>query len=91
MLIFSILNTLLSNAVNTLRDKTILYNRTSIPNLATVSYLAYEILDFKSLSEGIGLFGGLFHITIITLTFIIFIVLISAIILHLTSFYPRKV
>ena len=91
VLIYSILNVLLSNAVNTRRDKTILYSRTTIPILITICYHAFENMDFKSLSEGIGLFGGLFHISVITLTFIIFINAISAIILHLTAFYPRKV
>jgi NADH-ubiquinone oxidoreductase chain 2 len=44
-----------------------------------------------SLSTGIGLYGGLFHITSTTQIFHIFIFLISAAILQLTAFYPRKV
>ncbi len=42
------------------------------------------------LAEGIGLYGGLFHATPITQTFHIFIFFISAMILQLTAFYPRK-
>lgn len=43
------------------------------------------------LGGGIGLYGGLFHATPITQVFHIFIFFISAIILLLTAFYPRKV
>nr|YP_009728689.1 NADH dehydrogenase subunit 2 [Sydowia polyspora]QHR85472.1 NADH dehydrogenase subunit 2 [Sydowia polyspora] len=44
-----------------------------------------------SLDKGIGIYGGLFHVTAFTQSFNIFIFIISAIILTLTSFYPRKV
>jgi len=47
--------------------------------------------DLVSLNRGIGLFGGLFHATSTTQIFHIFIFLISAAILQLTAFYPRKV
>jgi NADH-ubiquinone oxidoreductase chain 2 len=43
------------------------------------------------LDTGIGLYGGLFHVTSNTQIFHIFIFLISAAILQLTGFYPRKV
>jgi NADH-ubiquinone oxidoreductase chain 2 len=43
------------------------------------------------INTGIGLYGGLFHVTSVTQIFHIFIFLISAIILQLTAFYPRKV
>ena len=43
------------------------------------------------LDKGIGLYGGLFHATPITQVFHIFIFFISATILLLTAFYPRKV
>ncbi len=39
---------------------------------------------------GIGLFGGLFHVTQITHTFHIFLYFVSAVIVQLTAFYPRK-
>ena len=48
-------------------------------------------LNLESLNKGIGLFSGLFHTTAISNTFHIFIFFISAIILQLTGFYPRKV
>jgi NADH-ubiquinone oxidoreductase chain 2 len=43
------------------------------------------------LDRGIGLYSGLFHITSTTQVFHIFIFLVSAIILQLTGFYPRRV
>ena len=43
------------------------------------------------LDNGLGLYGGLFHATSITHIFHLFIFLISAVILQLTAFYPRKI
>lgn len=48
-------------------------------------------LSIGAIETGIGLYGGLFHATNITQIFHIFIFLISAAILQLTAFYPRKV
>jgi NADH-ubiquinone oxidoreductase chain 2 len=42
-------------------------------------------------NAGLGLYGGLFHVTNVTQMFQGFIFIISAIILQLTAFYPRKV
>jgi len=91
MIIFSILFLILSNAVTLRRDKSILYSRVVILVLLYSSLLAINTLFIASLSTGIGLYGGLFHITSTTQIFHIFIFLISAIILQLTAFYPRKV
>ena len=82
---------ILSNAVTLRRDKSILYSRVAIIVLLYSSLLAINSLFITSLSTGIGLYGGLFHITSTTQIFHIFIFLISAIILQLTGFYPRKV
>src|SRR5277367_1509558 len=43
------------------------------------------------LDVGIGIYGGLFHITSVTQTFHVFIFLISSVILLLTAFYPRRI
>jgi NADH-ubiquinone oxidoreductase chain 2 len=48
-------------------------------------------LFITSLDTGVGLYGGLFHATSTTQIFHIFIFLISAVILQLTAFYPRRV
>lgn len=91
MIIFSILFLILSNAVTLRRDKSILYSRVVIIALLYSSLLAINTLYVTSLSTGIGLYGGLFHITSTSQLFHIFIFLISAVILQLTAFYPRKV
>jgi NADH-ubiquinone oxidoreductase chain 2 len=91
MLIFSILFLLLSNAVTLRRDKSILFSRVAIIVLLYSSLIAITSLYFTYLDRGIGLYGGLFHATSITQIFHIFIFLISASILQLTGFYPRRV
>jgi NADH-ubiquinone oxidoreductase chain 2 len=89
MILISILSLLLSNAVTSRREISILFNR------IVIIILIYSILqDFESLyitNKGIGLHGGLLHLTNITQIFHIFIFFISILILLLTSFYPNKV
>lgn len=82
---------LLSNAVTLRRDKSILFSRVAIIVLIYSSVMAISGLYINSLDTGIGLYGGLFHTTSITQVFHIFIFVISALILQLTAFYPRKV
>jgi len=91
MIIFSILFLLLSNAVTLRRDKSILFSRVAIIVLLYSSLIAIASLYFTYLDRGIGLYGGLFHATSTTQIFHIFIFLVSAVILQLTGFYPRKV
>jgi NADH-ubiquinone oxidoreductase chain 2 len=91
MVIFSILFLLLSNAVTLRRDKSILYSRVAIIVLLYSAILAMTSLYIANLDRGIGLYGGLFHATSTTQIFHIFIFIISALILQLTAFYPRKV
>ncbi len=91
MLIYSILFLLLSNAVTFRRDKSILFSRVASIILIYSSLLAIFSLIIHNSFKGIGLFGGLFHTTAITQIFHIFIFLISAVILQLTAFYPRRV
>jgi len=91
MLINSILLLLLSNAVTSKREKSIFYSRLAIIILVISFLLGIESLYIIHLEKGIALYGGLFHITANTQTFHIFIYGISAIILQLTAFYPRKI
>ena len=91
MIIFSIIFILLSNAVTLRRDKSILFSRVAIIVLFYASLLAISGLYFNSMDTGIGLYGGLFHATSTTHVFHIFIFFISALILQLTAFYPRRV
>jgi NADH-ubiquinone oxidoreductase chain 2 len=89
MLILSIISTLLSNAVNSRRDISILYNRIAI--LILIYCIFNDITSLTVVTKGIGLHGGLLLINNITQIFHIFVYIVSALILTLTSFYPRKV
>jgi len=91
MLLNSLLLLLLSNAITSRRDKSILYSRATITILLISAFIAYDNLSLLFLAKGIGIFGGLFHTTATTNFFHLFIFLITSVILLLTSFYPRKV
>lgn len=91
MLTLTILYLLLSNAITLRRDKSILFSRVAIIILLYCCLFAMSSLYITYLDKGIALYGGLFHATSITQIFHIFIFLISAIIIQLTGFYPRKV
>jgi NADH-ubiquinone oxidoreductase chain 2 len=88
MLLFFILYVLISNAVTLRRDLAILFNR------ATLIIIIYLIIqNFTSLfflDKTLSIFNGLLSITNITQHFHIFIFIISALIIQLTSFYPLK-
>jgi len=60
-------------------------------SLLFTSFIAFNNLFVKPLEKGVGIYGGLFNVTTFTQTFNIFIFLLSAVILALTAFYPRKV
>ena len=91
MLFNSFILLLLSNAITPRRDKSILYSRATITILLISAFIAYDNLYLLFLANGVGIFGGLFHVTATTYFFHIFIFLITSVILLLTSFYPRKV
>ena len=91
MLISLLIFLIISKAVSLRRDKSILFSRIVIKTLLFASFIAMNNLYINSLEKGIGIYGGLFNVNTLTQTFNIFIFLISAIILILTSFYPRKV
>ena len=91
MVIFSILLLLLSNAVTLRRDKSILFSRVAFIILLYSCLLNMESLYITYLNKGIGLYGGLFHVTANTHIFHLFILIMSMFILQLTAFYPRKV
>jgi NADH-ubiquinone oxidoreductase chain 2 len=82
---------IISNAVSLRRDKSILFSRIGLKTLLLISFIAINNLYVNPLEKGIGIYGGLFNINVLTQTFNIFVFLISAVILILTAFYPRKV
>jgi NADH-ubiquinone oxidoreductase chain 2 len=67
----------------------ILFNRIAIVALAYC--FLQDVASLSLLNKGIGLHGGLLHITNITQIFHIFVFILSILILQLTSFFPRKV
>jgi NADH-ubiquinone oxidoreductase chain 2 len=81
---------LFSNGLTNRPDTSILYSRIGIliVNFSIIS--AFTTLYISYLDKGVGLYGGLFNISAITHTFQIFVLIICAIILLLTGFYPRK-
>ena len=89
MIIISILSLLLSNAVNSRRDISILFNR--IAMIILIYCILNDLSSLTVITKGVGIHGGLLLVTNITQIFHIFIFLISILILTLTSFYPRKV
>lgn len=91
MLINSLIFLLLSNSITSRRDKSILYSRIVTTIIVISAFIAYDNLSLLFLAKGIGIFGGLFHVTATTNSFHLFIFIITSIILLLTSFYPRKV
>lgn len=90
MLITLLISLLLSNAVTIRQDKSILFSRAVMLGLALIVYLSWNNLYLAPLEKGVGIYGGLFHVTTFTQTFNVFIILISAIILTLNGFYPRR-
>lgn len=91
MLISLLTYLLISNALTLRKDKSILFSRIVMISLILTTLLAYNNLFVLSLDKGIGIYGGLFHVTPFTQGFNIFIFVVTTIILTFTSFYPRKV
>ena len=85
MLIIGSILLLLVNAVTLRREKSILFNWVAVLILLYSGILAYDSLYIESLA--IGVFSGLFHSTLITHSFDIFIYAIGDVIFgsHLLS------
>ena len=91
MLILSILLLLMSNAVSSRRDKSILFARISISILLLCFIICFNSFDLKLLEKGLALYSGFIQVTTITHTFHMFVILITILILLLNGFYPRKI
>lgn len=90
MLISSILLLLLSNSFSLKRDISIYYSRIGIVIQIYCILICYNNIYISYLDLGLGLFGGLFNISSITIIFHIFIFLLTLFIFNFTGFYPRK-
>lgn len=91
MVISLLIFLLISNAVSLRQDKSILFSRIVIQSLIFAGLIAINNLYISPLEKGIGIYGGLFNVNVLTQSFDVFIFIISAVILVLTGFYPRKV
>jgi NADH-ubiquinone oxidoreductase chain 2 len=87
----SIISLLISNAVTSRRDKTILYSRVAVIILIYSSFLAYNSFYINFLEKGLSIYGGLLYSSSVTHFFQIFIFLLGLLITGLTAFYNRKV
>jgi len=58
--------------------------------LLSTGFIGCDSLFVSCLDTGIGVYNGLFHSAALTQSFDLFIYIIGAIILLLTSFYPRR-
>ena len=81
---------LISNALTSRKDKSILFSRVVILGLVSTSYLAWNNFFVKPLGFGLGIYGGLFNVTSFSQTLHICIFMFSAVILTLTAFYPSR-
>lgn len=81
---------LFSNAVALRRDKSILYNRTSSILFVILSIITLNSLNLLSFNYVISLYGGLFNLNSTSLIFLLFIYGLCAIIIALSSVFPRK-
>lgn len=90
MLILSILLLLSSNAVSLRRDKSILYARLVITILIFCFIISVQSYFSEFQAKGLGLYGGLYQTTALTHIFHIFVIMITALIIQLNGFYPRK-
>nr|YP_009681556.1 NADH dehydrogenase subunit 2 [Pseudocercospora fijiensis]QDO71977.1 NADH dehydrogenase subunit 2 [Pseudocercospora fijiensis] len=91
MLISLLVLLLFSNAITIRRDKSILFSRIVISSLILTTLLAYNNIYMKALQAGLSIYGGLLNITTFSQSFNVFIILMTAIILTLNAFYPRKI
>jgi NADH-ubiquinone oxidoreductase chain 2 len=91
MLVTSLTLLLLSNAVSSRRDKSILFSRTTLLILFYCFTLLIFDLNLIFVDKGLSLFGGLVYCKGHSQVFALFIIFLSSIILTLTSFYPRKI
>jgi len=81
---------IITNAVTYRLDKVLSLNRVTIIILLSLFILGIMNFQILSISNGLGVYGGLFHITVITQSFVIFIAFLGLVILLLTSFTPKR-
>lgn len=90
MLITCLQILVLFNAFTTRKDLSPIFNKGLITLLLISFIISLMSNNFIIIKKGVSLLGGLFHNTSLSITFHVFIILISIIIIQLTAFYPRN-
>lgn len=90
MLTIYIIKLILFNAFTTRKDLSVMFNRSLIALLIVSFLVGLKSNNFIILKKGVSLLGGLFHNTSLSITFHLFIMFISFIIIQLTAFFPRN-
>lgn len=90
MLTVYIIKIILFNAFTTRKDLALIFNRSLIALLIVSFLVGLKSNNLLVLSKGVSLLGGLFHNTNLSITFHLFIMFISFIIIQLTAFFPRS-
>jgi hypothetical protein len=93
MLIISILILLLAATSNIERNYNYLADYVKLNRIVFIifilgAYLAYNVLYIDIISNSIGIYGGVFKITVLSQVFDIILFLIGAIVCILTCFIP---
>lgn len=85
MVLFGVLTMILAIALFSLRIPAIYFNRITIILLLFSALLSYNLLYIDLIGSGVGVFGGLFQVTTITQSIDVFIYLVGALVLLLSS------
>lgn len=85
MVLFGVLTMILAIALFSLRIPAIYFNRITIILLLFSALLSYNSLYIDLIGSGVGVFGGLFQVTTITQSIDVFIYLLGALVLLLSS------
>ena len=93
MLVIAILILLLASAKNYEVNKNYLadyvkFNRIVLLIFILSGYIAYNALDIEAYSNGIGIYGGVFKVTVLSQVFDIILLIVGGIVTILTCFVP---
>jgi NADH-ubiquinone oxidoreductase chain 2 len=96
VLIIAILLLLLASTSSLNRNASFLLNYVKLNRIVLLifilsGYLAFNVLEVEALLNGIGIYGGVFKVTILSQVFDIFLLLTGGIISILTCFVPYSI
>ena len=82
---------ILYTASNTRKDISVLLSRISLVSMSYIIFILFNHFFYKIFNKGMSIYNGVFQYNNIIYMFNIFILLLTAIIITLGSFYPRKI